>query len=194
MEKIIAEMKNRLSEAREKVDASVAVENEFREVYEDAVAQAERWEERALIALKAGHEEMAREDMEKRKEYQRLAASSKKQWEEQQQVVRDLSDLLEHLQQKTMAAEQQKAVVVAQQKNVDAEAHLREMLEAVETGQAFDRFAEMHQAAMEAATLARSAAETDVSYQETQLEREFAGYAEDASIEKDLAELKSRLR
>ena len=66
-------MKNRLSEAREKVDASVGIEKQFQDAYEDAIAQAEQWQERALISLKAEREDLAREDLEKRNEYGRLA-------------------------------------------------------------------------------------------------------------------------
>ena len=60
LENAIIEMKSRLSEAREKVDASVGVEKQFQDAYEDAVAQAEQWQERALIALKAEREDLAR--------------------------------------------------------------------------------------------------------------------------------------
>lgn len=105
LEHAIVEMTNRLSDARQKVDASVGVEKLFKNAYEGAVAQAERWQERAIINLKAGREDLAREDLGKRNEYQRLADQYKKQEEEQKQVVQTLSDLLEHLQQKTMEAE-----------------------------------------------------------------------------------------
>ena len=60
----------------------------------------------------------------KRNEYRRLSDQYKTQWEDQKQIVRDLSDLLEHLQQKMMEAEGQKTAVVAKHRNVDAEAHL----------------------------------------------------------------------
>ena len=105
------------------------IEKQFQDAYEDAIAQAEQWQERALISLKAEREDLAREDLEKRNEYGRLADQYKTQWEEQKQVVRDLRNLLEHLHQKTMEAEGKKASVVAKHRNVDAEAHLREMLE-----------------------------------------------------------------
>ena len=52
LENVIIEMKNRLSEAREKVGASIGVERQFQDAYEGAVAQAEQWQERALITLK----------------------------------------------------------------------------------------------------------------------------------------------
>ena len=194
LENAIVEMKNRLAEARQKVDASIGVEKQFQDAYEGAVAEAERWEERAVISLKAEREDLAREDIEKRNEYRQLADKYKTQWAEQQQVVRSLSNLLEHLQQQMMAAEGKKASVVAKHRNVDAETHLREMLEEIQDSNAFETLTKMEQDVTEAATLAKAAAEVDVAYQDLKLHREFASYAEDASIEQDLAELKSKLQ
>ncbi len=194
LENAIVEMTNRLSDARQKVDASIGVEKLFQNAYEGAVTQAERWQERAIINLKAGREDLAREDLGKRNEYQRLADQYKKQGEEQKQVVQTLSDLLEHLQQKTMEAEGKKVTVVAQHRNIDAEVHLREMLEEIQNNQAFETLANMEKKATEAATLAKVAAEADVAYQNAALEREFSGYAEEVSLDKDLTELKAKLQ
>ena len=194
LEKTIVEMTNRLSDARQKVDASVDVEKLFQNAYEGAIAQANGWQERAVINLKAGREDLAREDLEKRNEYRRLADKYKTQWEDQKQVVQALSNLLEHLQQKMTEAEGKKAVVVAQHRNIDAESHIREMLKEVQDSKAFETLAKMEQDATEASTLAKAAAEVDVAYQDTKLEREFASYAEDASIDKDLTELKMKLQ
>ena len=194
LERVIVEMKNRLSAAQEKVDASIGVEKQFQDAYEGAVAQAEQWQERALIALKAGREDLAREDLEKRNEYRRLADQYKTRWEEQKQIVRDLRDLLEHLQQKTMEAEGKKTAVVAKHRNVDAEAHLRDMLKEIQDNKAFETLTKMDQDATEAATLAKTAAEMDVAYQDAKLEREFSSYAEEASLDEDLAELKTKLQ
>ncbi len=73
LESAIVEMRSRLSDAREKVDASVGIEKQFQDTYEGAVAQAEQWQEQAIISLGAGREDLAREDIEKRNEYRRLA-------------------------------------------------------------------------------------------------------------------------
>ena len=194
LESVIAEMKNRLAEAREKVLRSKKVEKQFQDAFEGAIAQAEQWQERALIALQAGREDLAREDLEKRNEYRQLADQYKTRWEEQKQMVGNLNDLLEHLQQKTMEAEGQKTTVVAKYRNVDAEAHLREMLKEIQDNKAFETLAKMDQDATEAATLAKTAAEVDVAYQDAKLEREFSNYAEEASLDKDLAELKAKLQ
>ena len=194
LESAIVEMTHRLSEARQKVDASVGVENLFQNAYEGAAAQAEKWQARAVINLNAGREDLAREDLEKRNEYRQLAEKYKTQWEEQKQVVQALSDLLEHLQQKVIEAEGQKTTVVAQQRNVDAEVHLREMLKEIQDNKAFEALTKMEQNATEAATLAKAAAEVDIAYQDTKSAREFSSYAKEASIDKDLAELKTKLQ
>ena len=193
LENVIVEMKNRLSEARGKVNASIGVEKQFQEAYESAVSQVERWQERAVIALKAGREDLAREDIEKRNEYRRLADKHKTQWEEQKQIVQELSNLLEHFQQKMMEAEGEKAAIVAKHRNVDAEAHLRGILKEIQDSKALETLVQMDQNAIEATTLAKAAAEVDVAYQDMKLEREFSSYAEEASIDKDIAELKAKL-
>ena len=194
LEGVIVEMKNRLAEAREKVNASIGVEKQFQDAYENAVSQAERWQERAIISLEAGREDLAREDLEKRNEYRRLADQYKNQWEDQKQIVRNLNDLLEHFQQKMMEAEGEKAAVIAKHRNVDAEAHLREMLKEIQDSKAFDALIKTEQDATEAATLAKAASEVDTAYQDIRLEREFASYAEEASLDKDIAELKTKIQ
>ena len=131
--------------------------------------------------------------IEKRNEYRRLADKHKTKWEEQQQIVREFSNLLEHFQQKMMEAEGEKAAVVAKHRNVDAEAHLREMLKEIQDSKALETLTKMDQNATEATTLAKAAAEVDVAYQDMKLEREFSSYAEDAALDKDLAELKAKL-
>ena len=194
LENAIAEMKNRLSEAREKVNASIGVEKQFQDAYEGAVIQADQWQERALISLKAGREDLAREDLKKRNEYQQLADQHKTQWEEQKQIVRSLNERLEHLQQKITEAQRQQTVVLAKHRNVDAETHLQEMFEELQDSKAFETLAEMEQDATETSTLAKAATEADVAYQDAKLEREFSDYAEDASLDKELAELKTKLQ
>ncbi len=194
LENAILEMTNRLSEAKQKVDASIGIEKQFQNAYEGAVVQAERCEERATIAIQAGREDLAREDIAQRNEYRQLANRYKTQWDEQKQVVADLTTLLETLQKKTEEAERKRDIVIAQHRNVDAHQHLQETLTEMQDGTAFEILNKMEQNASEAATLARAASEVDIDLRDTKLNREFAGYAEEASIDNDLAELKAKLQ
>lgn len=190
LEIIIVEMKKWLSEARQKVDASIEVAKQFQEAYKSTVAQAERCHASASAALKVENEDSAREELGKRSRYLRLAEQCEKHWGDQKQVVGALNNLLEHLQQKVMKVEDRKAGVVVQHKNIDAEAHLRDLQKEIQD----NPLVNIGQDATEVVSLAKAAAEMDIEYQEAELEREFVNYAEDEVIDKELAELKEKLQ
>lgn len=194
LDNVIQEMTSRLSEAKQKVDASIGIEKKFQNAYEGAVVQAERCEERATIAIQAGREDLAREDIAKRNEYRQHAKQYKQQWEEQKQVVADLKSLLETLQMKTQEAERKRDIIIAQNRNVDAQQHIQQTLSDVQDNAVFEILNKMEQNVSEAVSLAKAASEVDVGLKNTELSREFVGYAEEASIEDDLAELKAKLQ
>ena len=194
LENAIVEITSRLTEAREKVDASIGIEKQFQSAYQGALVQAERCEERATIAIQAGREDLAREDITQRNEYRQLAERYKKQWEEQKHIVTELTNLLETLQMKTEEAERKRELVIAQHRNVDAQKHLQQTLTEVEDGVAFDILHKMEQNVSEAATLAKAASQVDNDLSDLKLNKEFSGYAEEASIDNDLAELKAKLQ
>ena len=190
----IVAMTNRLAEARQKVDASIGIERQLQDAYEGALAQAERCEERAAIAIQAGREDLAREDLAHRNEYRQQAQRYKAQWEAQQRIVAQLGVLLETLEQKTAATRQKRDVVIAQHRNVDAHEHLRQMLEEVQDNEAFEMLEKMERDVFDASTLAKAAAEVDAEFADAKRDREFAAYAQEASIDEELAELKTKFQ
>ena len=191
---VIHEITNRFSEAKQKVDASIGIEKQFQNAHEGALSQAERCEERAIIAIQAGREDLAREDLAQRNEYRQLANNYKAQQDEQKRVVAHLTTLFETLQQKTEETERKRDQVIAQHTNIDAHEHLRQALTELQDSKAFEILRQVEQNVTEAAALARAASEVDVEFKDMKLHREFASYAEDASIDKDLTELKARLQ
>ena len=191
---VIHEITNRFSEAKQKVDASIGIEKQFQNAHDGAIAQAERCEERATIAIQAGREDLAREDLAQRNEYRQLASSYKAQLEEQKQVVAHLTTLFETLQQKTEETERKRDQVIAQHTNVDAHEHLRQALTELQDSKAFEILRKVEQNATEAAALAKAASEVDVEFKDVKLQREFASHAENASIDKDIAALKAKLQ
>ena len=194
LEQAIHEISTRLSEARQKVDASIGIEKQFQDAYEGAMVQAERCEERATIAIKAGREDLAREDIIQRNEFRQQANQYKGQWDNQKRVVAELTTLLETLNKKTEEAERKRDIVIAQNRNIDAHQHLQDTLSEVQENSAFELLNQMEQNASEAASLAEAASSVESELRNPASNREFAAYAEEASIENDLAELKSKLQ
>ncbi len=194
LEDVILEITNRFSEAKQKVDASIGIEKQFQNAHDGAIAQAEKCEERAVIALKAGRDDLAKEDLAQRNEYRQLAIRYKEQWEEQQRTVEHLTLLLDTLQQKTQQTQREREVVIAKHRNVDAQEHLQQTLSELQDNKAFEILKTMGQNVTEAAALAKAASEVDVEFKDVELNREFVNYAEDEVIDKELAELKERLK
>ena len=98
------------------------------------------------------------------------------------------------LQQRTEETERKREQVIAQNTNVNAHDHLREALTELQDSKAFEFLRKVEENITEAAALAKAASEVDVEFKDLTLHREFASYAEDASIDQDLAELKAKLQ
>ncbi len=195
LSRAITEMKPHLLAAREKVDATFEVQKQLQATYELAVSKANQQEANTITALEVGREDTARKALEKRNAYRFLAGKYKTQSEEQQQIVKTLRDLLTHFEDKIMEAEGQRAVVAAEQRNVEIEARLRDLLQEIQPeSEKVEKVEEVEQDAREAALLAKAMVELDVDYQDVKLAVEFSGYAEDASIEQELNELKQKIR
>ena len=194
LEDVIHEISTRFSEAKQKVDASIGIEKHFQNAHDNAVTQAAKCEERAVISLQAGREDLAREDLAQRNEYRNLANRYKTQWEEQKQTVQHLTTLLDTLHQKTQQTQRERDVVLAQHRNVDAHEHLQQTLTELQGNKAFEILKKMGQNVTEAAALAKAASEVDVEIKDVELTREFTNYAEDEAIEKELADLKQKIQ
>ena len=194
LEDVIHEITNRFSEAKQKVDASIGIEKQFQNAHDNAVAQAAKCEERAVISLQAGREDLAREDLTQRNEYRNLANRYKTQWEEQKQTVQHLTTLLDTLHQKTQQTQRERDVVLAQHRNVDAQEHLQQTLTELQGNKAFEILKKMGQNVTEAAALAKAASEVDVEFKNVEVNHEFVNYAEDEAIEKELADLKQKIQ
>ncbi len=194
LEDVILEITNRFSEAKQKVDASIGIEKQFQNAHDGAISQAAKCEERAVISLKAGREDLAREDLAQRNEYRQIANRYKEQWEEQKKTVEHLTTLLDTLQQKTQQTQREREVVIAKHRNVDAQEHLQQTLSELQDNKAFEMLKKMGQNVSEAAALAKAASEVDIEFKDVKLQSEFENYAEDESIDKELAELKEKLQ
>ena len=191
---VLHKMENEMSRAKKKVAAAINAEKQFQNEHNKNVAQAAQYYRNAADALKTGNEGLAREALKRRDECLRLAAQQKKQWEEQKQSVDDFNDALVSLQHEILAAEMRGAVVLAQHKNVDAETHLREALKEMQNSKALEKIVDLEQAVIEDVILAKAMTEADkITDQGTELEREFLDYAEERSIDEELAVLQAAI-
>src|SRR5258708_21850739 len=87
LNQVVLDMNNQLVEAKKQVAASIADEKRLAKQHEQEVANAAEWERRAMMALRAGNEELAKEALTRKKEHDALAATFKDQWAKQKKAV-----------------------------------------------------------------------------------------------------------
>jgi len=73
LNQVVLDMNNQLVEAKKQVAASIADEKRLAKQSEQEAANAAEWERRAMMALRAGNEELAKEALARKREHDRIA-------------------------------------------------------------------------------------------------------------------------
>src|SRR5450432_3859588 len=97
LNQIVLDMNNQLVEAKKMVASSIADEKRLAKQYEQESANAAEWERRAMMALRAGNEELAKEALARKKEHDLLSETFKGQWQKQKDAVEKLKTALRML-------------------------------------------------------------------------------------------------
>ena len=80
LNQVVLEMNTQLIEAKKQVASSIADEKRLAKQVEQEQANAAEWERRAMMALRAGNEELAKEALNRKKEREQLVATIQDQW------------------------------------------------------------------------------------------------------------------
>ena len=87
LNQIVEDMTNQLGEAKKMVALSIADEKKLEKQTQQELEQAAAWEKRAMLAVKAGNDELAKEALARRKEHESTAEQFKDQWQKQKVSV-----------------------------------------------------------------------------------------------------------
>src|SRR5687768_13211491 len=94
LNQVVLDMQNQLVEAKKQVAVSIADEKRLAKQAEQEAANAAEWERRAMIAIKAGDDNLAKEALSRKKEHDALATQLKDQWSKQKNAVEQLKNAL----------------------------------------------------------------------------------------------------
>ena len=81
LQQVILDMNTQLVEAKKQVAVAIADEKRLQKQYENEASVAADWERKAMMAIKAGDDALAKEALMRKKEHDSLAATFKDQWE-----------------------------------------------------------------------------------------------------------------
>jgi phage shock protein A len=139
----VIDMSNQLIEAKKQVAVSIADEKQLAKRVEQEAANAAEWERKAMLAIKAGDDVLAKEALARKKEHDQLANSYKDQWQKQKQSVEQLKTALKLLNNKIEEAKRKTNVLVARKKRAEAQKAIQETLSGLNNASAFETFDRM---------------------------------------------------
>jgi phage shock protein A len=145
LNQVVIDMANQLIEAKKQVAVSIADEKRLAKQAEQEAANVAEWERRAMLAIKAGDDGLAKEALNRKKEHEALATTLKDQWTKQKNAVEQLKTALRMLNSKIEEAKRKKNVLIARKKRAEAQRAIQETMSGMNNVSAFETFDRMSQ-------------------------------------------------
>lgn len=143
LNQLILDMNKQLVEAKRSVATAISEEKRLQRQVETQHQSAEQWEQRAMTALRAGKEDLAREALQRKKREADYAAQLQEQYDKQHEAVESLKSSLRDLQGRIEEAQRKKNVLVARAKRAESQKKIQEIITGLGNTSAFDAFDEM---------------------------------------------------
>ncbi len=190
---VVLDMTTQLMEAKKQVAASIADEKRLAKQFEQESANAAEWERRAMMALRAGNEELAKEALARKREHDALAATFKDQWAKQKAAVEQLKKALRMLNDKIEEAKRKKNVLIARKKRAEAQKAIQETMSGLKDQSAFETFDRMAGKIEQMEAEASAQAELNEEYSGDVLAHKFQQLEQTKGAEEDLLSLKRKM-
>jgi phage shock protein A len=145
LNQLLMDMNEQLIEAKKQVAMSIADEKKLERQLLENKGQAEEWERKAILAVKAGKDDLAKEALVRKQEDDGYAASFQKERDSQHAAVEQLKDALRQLQSKIEEASRKKNLLVARAKRAEAQKQIQQTMGSLSATSSFDTFDRMAQ-------------------------------------------------
>ena len=193
LNQLIIDMRNQFMEARKQVAVSIADEKRLKRQYETELGKAKDWEKKAMTAVKAGRDDLARQALARKNEHDTIASQFQEQWLAQKQAADQLRDALTRLNDKIQEASRKKNLLIARQKRAEAQKKIQDTMSGLKDNSAFDTFARMEERVERSEAEAEAAAELGADMGDG-LASEFAALESSPVAQDDaLAALKAKM-
>jgi phage shock protein A len=194
LNQLIVDMNGQLIEAKKTVAGAIADEKKLERQALQNREQAVEWERKAVLAVKSGKDDLAREALLRKQEYEELSRQYYGQWEAQHASVEDLKGSLRQLQQKIEEAQRKKNMLLARARRAEAQKTIQQTMGGIADTSAFDAFDRMAARVDQIEAEAEALRELEAPAAKDSLEARFAELeGETASGDRLLEELKARM-
>ncbi|MBX2810279.1 MAG: PspA/IM30 family protein [Myxococcales bacterium] len=192
----IEDMKRQVAEAKSRVASSIADQSRLVTQQEREQKKTSSWEEKAMVAVRAGRDDLAMEALTKKREHQAAADLYSAQLDTQRTAVDELKRALSELVTQLEETKRRRNLLIARAKRAEAQRHLAVTLNAAQENSAAERLerleAHVERQEAEAEATWELAASTSTGYDDdlsTEIARLEAGSPKD-----ELSALKTKMQ
>ncbi|TVP77198.1 MAG: PspA/IM30 family protein [Gemmatimonadales bacterium] len=193
LNQIIVDMRDQLSRAKREVAAAIADERKLRSQVEDERKQAHEWEKRAMLAVREGRDDLAKQALLRHKEHGERAAALEETWQAQSAETEKLKASLKQLNDRIEEAKRKRNLLIAKQKRAQAQKRIHDTMSGLSDTSAFDAFNRMAEKIEESERRTLAAAEVSESLTGDTLEDEFRQMESGDDTDRRLLALKQEM-
>lgn len=143
LNQMIIDMNEHLIEAKKGVASAIADEKRLERQMLENKSKASEWEQKAMLAVKAGKDDLAKQALVRKQEYDGYAKELQPQWEAQNKATSTLKEQLKLLQNKIDEASRKKNILIARAKRADTTKKIQQTMGNLADNSAFSVFDRM---------------------------------------------------
>jgi phage shock protein A len=191
---VLLDMREQLAKAKQEVAVAIADERKLRAQMEEEQKLASDWENRAVLAVREGRDDLAKQALLRQQEHAERAMTLNETWQRQNAETERLKDSLRQLNDKIEEAKRKKNLLVAKQKRAQAQKRIHETMAGLNDRSAFETFDRMAEKIEETERRALAAAEVTEALGTDTLEQQFAALKPaETDVDFRLLQLKERM-
>ncbi len=195
LNQLLLDMNQQMVDSKKSVAMAIADEKKIERELAEQKRQSDEWEKKAMLAVRAGRDDLAKEALLRKQEYDGYFLQLKPQWEAQKASVEKLKESLRQLQNRIDEASRKKNILIARAKRAEAQEKIQKTLTTMSGNKsAFDTFDRMSKKVDELEARAEAAQELEDLSRDGTLEKQFAQLeSSGASADLMLEELKAKM-
>jgi len=193
LNQVITDMSQQLVEAKKQVAVAIADEKRLHKQFGQEAEKSQDWENKAMLAVRSGDDELAKEALLRRKEHDAIAAQYQEQWERQKTFTGQLKTALKALSHKIGEAQRKKNVLIARKRRAEAMKSIQETMTGLSDASAFETFDRMAEQIDQMEAEAEAGAEVAEQYTGDILKHRFSELEATAGADLELEALKRKM-
>ncbi len=196
LDQIVVDMKTQLQRAKQQVAAAIADEKRLKDQAESEYKAAQDWEQKAMLAIKEGRDDLAKQALVRQSEHFAHAQQLETTWQAHQTETEKLKNSLRDLNDKIEEAKRKKNLLLARQRRAQAQARINETMSSMSEKSAFDAFARMEERIDQNERMLKASTEIDEEFTGDRLQHDFKQLekvAGSASADQQLLALKQKM-